>query len=36
MLCLKQHVSLDDGRATPSIAPSTTPHVGKQENAHGR
>jgi uncharacterized protein (TIGR00730 family) len=35
MLCLKQRVRLDDGRSAPSIAPSTTPHMRKQENAHG-
>jgi uncharacterized protein (TIGR00730 family) len=35
MLCLKRRVKLDDGKATPSIAPSITPHVRRQENPHG-
>ena len=27
MLCLKQRIRLEDGKATPSLAPSTTPRV---------
>jgi hypothetical protein len=35
MQCLQQRIVLDDGDARPSIAPSTTSHVRKQEKFHG-